>query len=194
MKNLKVKSILFSLITLLAVSFLTSCEQEIIETQVVSEAERIQQLESDANYIALNQLNNELLIEVKHTMITKNISADDLKNMYHEARHDLLKNFFEGTEVTSIMNKIAPLAQQLATDYSDLIPASQGFTANSIDGLDNVESFTSVDSRCGWQYYVCLGAANSGYAACLAGTAGWGIFACYAAYVGTVALCYDSYC
>jgi len=63
MKTLKVKILLFSLAALLAISFLTSCEQEIVETAVNQEIDRVEQLESDPHYTTLISLNNQLLNE-----------------------------------------------------------------------------------------------------------------------------------
>lgn len=189
MKTLKVKFILFSLTALFAIS-LTSCEQEIIETPL-DEIDRVEQLQSDPNYTTLVTLNNQLSNEISSAMAIKNVTGEDLKNMYVNGEADLLQAFFEGTQVVSIMEEVVTTANQLSSEYSDLIPASQGFDSSVLEGFSSLGS-TSVESRC-WQYYVCVAGASAGLVACTAGTSGIGLAPCYAAYAAAIALCIDAY-
>jgi len=183
---------LFSLTALLIVAFMTSCEQENIDTPT-NEIDRMEQLRSDPNYTTLIALNYQLINEVSNAMATQSITGEDLKNMYVNGQTDLLEAFFEGTQVTSIMDQIIPITNQLSDKYSDLIPASQGFDEDMLEGFNNLESI-HLESRCSWQYGACVGAATAGLGGCLAISPWYTDHLCYAAYAAAVAQCINSFC
>jgi len=194
MKNLKMG--LFGLLAILAVSvFLTSCEQEIVETPVVSEMDRIQQLELDPNFIEINKLNAKLLEEVTHAMVTKGITGEDLKNIYMNQDTDALIDFMEDTEIETIMDKITPIDQQLSADYSDLVSSNQDLAINLEEGFNQLELMTNIENRgCGWSYWGCVAGASAAAAVCTAGTSGIGAFFCALARAAAIAVCRDRYC
>jgi len=192
MKTLKVKFILFSLTTLLVVSFLASCEQEVIKSSI-NEVDRTEQLQLDPNYTTLISWNNQLLNEISNAMAAKNVTGEDLKNMYVNGQNDLLEAFFAGTQVESIMNEIVPIANQLSNDYSDLITASEGFDETILEGFNNLENM-SLESRCSPQFTDCQVASIAALVTCIVTTPLHLKALCYSIYYATLGLCHTYHC
>jgi len=169
MKTLKVKFTALSLLAIMTVSvFMTSCEQQIVEAPI-NEVDRVQQLESDPNYITLNSLNDQLLNEIRNVMTIKGLIGEDLKNMYINGETDLLAAVFEGTQAEAIMDEIEPIADQLSNEYSDLILTGEGFDEESIlMGFDKLESI-SIESRCNTMFVLCAGIAFGTFVTCVGG-------------------------
>jgi len=157
----------------------------------------MEQLQSDPNYTALTALNNQLLHEISNAMASKNVTGEDLKNIYINEQIDLLEAFHQGTQVQSIMNEIIPIANQLSDEYSDLIPASEGGDENILEGFNNLESMSlksmDLESRCSAQFVSCEAASIAALAVCLIHAPLLLKPRCYSVYYATLGLCYE-YC
>lgn len=58
----------------------------------------------------------------------------------------------------------------------------------------NNYSFMKKRKKCNWRYPLCVAAAATAYTACGAGTGGFALLACTAAYAYCMTQCYDRHC
>jgi len=182
MKTLKVKSIFFSLLAIMAVSaLLISCEQEIVSDQantLLNEEQLVLAFEQDENVTRFDELVQEHLSTFIEKIKENNVDVEQIKALHiagdYEAVYTMLN--IDATEFENQSREIEQLGAQIRNDHAALMECTS-CTDNAPDIDAQYEALqmtmnTEVEVRgCSWRYYACAGACAAApipFAACIA--------------------------
>jgi len=189
MKNLKIRFGLFSLLTVLAVSvFLTSCQQEDILPEELTQDEIVAKMQNDTDVADLLSKTDEIRTEFMEKAITNNVSAETMiEAMEAGTFNELLETMgIDVAEYQQSMAEIQQLSQTVLNKYPSIETCESCESENKEIELAELQTMLDAAylrgcSGWGWvKYTTCV-------AGCALSTAGVGYAICSL-------VCYWSFC
>jgi len=182
MKNLKMRFTALSLVTLFVVSlFMTSCEQQAVQSSVVDELSPEEtlglKLMQDERMDDFVQTINEIHSIMATSIQESGISQDELMNLIQSGSEDEFNQLFSEEKreaIESKMEKFKNLQEVIVADYPEvaegvekmeninaivdeaLLSDYYNFSLNHNEISDRLDGVCNISADCSWGYYGCV--------------------------------------
>lgn len=203
MNKLKLNSLLFSLLAMVAVTlFMTSCGKEDVTLEGTTAATEVQideilkEFEADPILAELKDVTHQMQTSIRNDFKESGTSIETINNYFKVQDEENLEKIFTDDNLPDLVLRHNELSYTLQQKYPSLYQ-NISVPNNISEGLNHLLDEQYLESRgCSGWYWVCVSAAGAPTFVCIVTTLP-GIFlpaVCYGGYAAAVALCANTYC